>query len=370
GTPARMIAVERSSRHYFQRPDARDVRVDSSATSLTGYAGRIWLNKQSGAVMSNTGVGFISPSFESNDLGLQSRSDVINAHTVLGYQWTQEGRYKRYANVWGALAGSGDRDGDLTSAALVLGGNTTFRNNWGAWWNLAGSPRATDIRSTRGGPAMLSRRDANVNAGFNTDSYRKTFLSTWVLFDRNEAGGSANNGGFYVEWKPRSNLLLSAGPWVNFNHAAAQYVTSVADPTATETYGRRYVFAALDQSTIGADVRLNWTFTPDLSLETYVQPFFSSGKYSGYKSLARPRTYAFDPYAFPGSANFDFGSLRGNAVVRWEYAPGSTVFLVWTQKRDEFGPAGDFDLHQGVNDLFRARADNVFLVKATYHIGL
>ena len=370
GSAARMIGVQRTSRHYFQRPDADNVSVDSSATGLTGLAGRLWLNKQSGAVMSNTGIGFISPRFEVNDLGLQSRSDVLNAHTMLGYQWTREGRFKRSANVWGALAGNGNFDGDLTSASLSLGANVTYRNNWNQWWNAGVNPHSIDVRSTRGGPAMKSLSGAYVNFGFNSDSYKKTFVSPWVYLERDESGSSANNGGFYVEWKPRSNLFLSTGPWVNFNHTDAQYVTTATDPTATATYGRRYVFAALDQSTVGADLRLNWTFTPDLSLETYVQPFFSSGKYRDYRSLARPRTYEFDPYAFSGNPNFDFGSLRGNAVVRWEYAPGSTLFFVWTQQRDEFQPEGDFDLRQGMTQLFNARADNVFLVKATYHLGL
>ena len=370
GTAARMAAVQRSSRHYFQRPDAGDVEVDPTATALTGYAGRMWLNKQSGAVMSNTGIGFLSPKFEVNDLGLQSRSDLINAHTMLGYQWTADGKYKRYANVWGVLAGSQNFDRDLINAQVALGGNTTYKNNWNTWWNVGALPRFTDVRSTRGGPEMLSRRYAYVNAGLNTDSYKKTFWSPWIDLELDEAGSAYNGGGFYVEWKPRPNLLVSAGPWVNLNHSDAQYVTTVADPAATATYGSRYVFAELDQTTVGTDLRINWTFTPDLSLETYVQLFFSSGKYAQYKSLAAPGTYAFDPYAFGGNPSFDFGSLRGNAVLRWEYLPGSALFLVWTQQRDDFQPVGDFDLRRGVTHVLDAQADNVFLVKVSYHLGL
>jgi hypothetical protein len=370
GTAARITAVQRSSRHYFQRPDAGDVDVDPAATSLTGGGGRLWLNKQSGSVMSNTGIGVLSPGFEVNDLGIQSRSDVVNAHTMLGYQWTQDGRFKRYANVWAALAGNKNFDGDLTYATLALGGNVNYRNNWGSWWNLGANPRYTDVRSTRGGPEMKSRSDVYVGAGFNTDSYKKTFLSTWVNFSADEAGGYSNSGGFYVEWKPRPNLLVSAGPSLNVNRTDAQYVTTAADPTATQTYGNRYVFARLDQTTVATDLRVNWTFTPTLSLETYMQPFLSSGKYSGYKSLAMPGTYTFDPYAFAGSPDFRVGSLRGNAVLRWEYSPGSTLFFVWTQQRSDFEPIGEFDFRRGMSQLVDQRADNVFLVKASYHLGL
>ena len=370
GTASRITAVQRSSRHYFQRPDAGDVEVDSAATSLSGLGGRLALNKQSGRVMSNTAIGFLTPGLETNDLGLQSRTDVINAHSVLGYQWTADGKYKRYANVWWALAGSKNFDGNLINATTVLGGNTNYKNNWSSWWNMGVLPRFTDVRSTRGGPRMESRRDAYINAGFNTDSYKKTFYNAWVYFERDEAGLASNDGGAYVEWKPKSNLLVSAGPFVNMDHTAAQYVATVADPTATETFGNRYVFAELDQTTVGADLRLNWTFTPDLSLETYVQPFLSSGKYRQFKALARPGAYEFDPYAYGANPNFDVGSLRGNAVVRWEYRPGSALFFVWTQQRDDFQQVGEFDFRHGMTNTLKAQADNVFLVKVSYYLGL
>src|SRR6185503_5812734 len=185
-----------------------------------------------------------------------------------------------------------------------------------------------------------------------------------------EAGSSYTGVGFYVEWKPKSNLFISTGPFFNGNHTDAQYVETVADPTATRTYGNRYVFSELDQTTVGMDLRLNWTFTPDLSLQTYVQPFFSSGDYSQFKSLAEPGTYTFEPYASSSDPSFDFGSLRGNAVLRWEYHPGSVLFLVWTQQRDDFQSIGEFDLGRQSRRVFDAEADNVFMAKLSYHLGL
>jgi hypothetical protein len=344
--------------------------VDSAATSLTGLAGRIWLNKQNGRVMSNSGLGFLSPKFEVNDVGQQSRSNVINGHSMLGYQWTADGKYKRYANVWGTVSASRNFDGDLTSMSLSEGGNANFKNNWNAWWDGGFQPRTTDVGSTRGGPKMQSLRNVYMDTGLNTDSYKKTFVSPYVNMSWDEAGGYYNGAGIYVEWKPRPNLLVSAGPFLNRGRTIAQYVATAADPSATETFGQRYVFAQLDQTTVGADLRINWTFTPTLSLETYLQPFISSGEYSNYKSLARPGTFEFDPYAFGGNPNFDFGSLRGNAIMRWEYSPGSTLFLVWTQQRSDFANVGDFDLRRGMSDMLDARADNVFLAKLSYHLGL
>ncbi len=164
---------------------------------------------------------------------------------------------------------------------------------------------------------------------------------------------------------------------------------------ASATYGRRYVFANLDQSTIAMDTRLDWTFTPELTLQLYAQPFVSSGSYSSFKQLHAPRTYAFDVYGTgvgtitrsgsiytvdpdgtgPASSfairdpDFNVRSLHGDAVLRWEYRPGSTLFFVWQQQRQGFEPMGDFSFRRDAGAIFRAPPTNQFLVKVAYWIG-
>ena len=183
------------------------------------------------------------------------------------------------------------------------------------------------------------------------------------------------------------------------------------DPTATAFGGNRYVFSFIRTRTVSLDTRVNWTFRPDVTLQLFAQPFFASGDYTSFREFAAPRTvkkldygrdvgtickvrgengggarYEFNPtesvscsltgaaratalpYGF-SDPNFSFRSLRGTAVVRWEYRPGSTLFFVWTQQRSGDAGAGDFDFHRDYNALFRDRPDNVFLVKVTYWIG-
>jgi hypothetical protein len=167
-------------------------------------------------------------------------------------------------------------------------------------------------------------------------------------------------------------------------------VDTFDDPAATQTYGHRYLFADLEELQLSASVRLNWIFTPRLSLEIYAQPLISSGQYRNYKELARPQTYDFlatgpartapddgtrlvvTP-ATPGLAelefdnpNFSLASLRGNAVLRWEYRPGSTIFFVWTQSRSDTIADGTFRLGDGLDRLFSGASNNVFLVKLSY----
>jgi hypothetical protein len=146
-------------------------------------------------------------------------------------------------------------------------------------------------------------------------------------------------------------------------------VDTYDDATALETYGKRYVFAVLDQTEVSANIRLNWAFSPDLSLQTYVQPLFSTGDYHDFKSLARGGSYEFTPLAYGGNPDFNFISLRGNAVLRWEYLPGSTVYLVWTQQRTDDNGLGEFDLGESYHRMLTTPADNIFLIKLTYYLN-
>jgi hypothetical protein len=193
-----------------------------------------------------------------------------------------------------------------------------------------------------------------------------------------------------LEWHPSSRALVQFGPRLDKLHTTAQYVDTFDDPAATQTFGHRYLFADLEEMQLSASVRVNWIFTPRLSLEVYAQPLLSSGQYRGFKELAQPRTYDFlatgsarvalddatklvvTP-ATPGLAqleftnpNFSLASLRGNAVLRWEYRPGSTMFVVWTQTRSDTITDGAFRVGDGLDRLFSAAGNNVFLVKFSY----
>jgi hypothetical protein len=194
-----------------------------------------------------------------------------------------------------------------------------------------------------------------------------------------------------LEWKPGARLSLRVEPQIERTGTSAQYVDTFDDVLATNTFGHRYVFAGLDQTTVSASVRLNWIFTPRLSLEVYAQPLLSSGRYAGFKELARPHSYQFTGYpdptdtadpdrilvdpdgpAGPAQAheiddpNFSLASLRGNAVLRWEFSPGSTLFFVWTQNRKDTETIGSFRTGRAFDRLFGASADNIFLVKVSY----
>lgn len=395
GTAPRITALQRSSVRYYQRPDRDDLGVDPNATSLTGYAGRVWVNREKGPWFSNSALGFITPGYEVNDLGFGSRSDVVNSHVGGGYSWNKPNKWKKRWYVLGAVAQGWNFAGQHTMNQLYLGTNLEQMNNWS--WNLSSGWMGEVLadRATRGGPAMVSPQGAWAELNWDTNSSAKWFYWANVSPNYDIAGSHevSCNGG--VTWKPKPSLALTAGPRYAVNHNEAMYVTQAVDPLATATYGGRYVLATLDQTTAGAEVRMDWSLTPGLSVQLYAQPLISSGRYSGYKELARPGSYEFLVYgrdngstidlanrtadpdgAGPappialGQRDFTFRTVRGNMVIRWEYLPGSTAYLVWTQERTGNEVDGEFNLKPTLIQLGRTPANNVFMVKLSHHFEL
>jgi hypothetical protein len=391
GTAEQMTALQQNSLHYFQRPDATHLSVDSSATSLNGFSGRIALNKQKGDWRVNSAIGVISPGFDVMDLGFQFRSDLINAHTVVNRRWANPGKTFRFVNQNLAAFGSWDFAGEFIWGGLYQSGYFEFLNYRSIDYFVAWNPRRMDNRLTRGGPYTEGQ------PGFEAGIFARTDTRKDVVFGLNLHGNlyqQRSDEGWGVnatiEWKPSSSMSLSFEPGISRSFTSAQYVGTFADPLATATFGNRYVFSDLNQITFSGGVRLNWIFNPRLSLELYAQPLIASGDYYHFKELAQPRSYDFNQYgqngstfdqsnyvadpdgagpALPiavGNPDFNFRSLRGNAVLRWEYMPGSTLFLVWTQSRSDTENIGDFDFRHSVSKLVHADADNIFAVKLTY----
>jgi hypothetical protein len=256
---------------------------------------------------------------------------------------------------------------------------------------------ALDDRLTRGGPLARKIAGNRLSLGGSSDFSRPYTFRGNGNYEWDEAGGRQFSLGGSVGIRPSSSWELSLGPRISLNEAAAQYVTRVEDATATSTHGSRYLFADLKQTTLSVETRLNLTFSPNLTLEMYAQPFLASGDYGTLKELRAPRTFDFDRYGLdkgtisqdadgdyridpdgpsgPAGAftiydrDFNRVSLRGTGVLRWEWRPGSTLFLVWQQSRSDYLEGGRFDFGRDARAMFEAKADNIFMFKMTYWIG-
>jgi hypothetical protein len=395
GDASRMIQAQRSAQRYYQRPDQDYVRVDSSATSLSGYGMRFALNKQKGNFYANAAFGVISPGFDINDLGIMFRADVINAHLVLGYKWYESDGFfrKKFLNV--ATARNFDFGGRRTNEGYFVFTEGQFMNYWGMTFNLFFFPQYVDTRNTRGGPAMLTTNGYGLDLGGYTDQGKDISVDIFISLGRSESGGYRYQVSPGVEFRPTSNLFIRLSPDYTRDITIAQWVGNIGDPAAVNTFGTRHVFGRLDQQELSAVFRMNWTFTPKLSLQVFVQPLISVGRYDQFKELKQPMTYRFNGYGESGSTiaydaaaarysvdpdgsgplnrftfgnpDFNFKSLRANAILRWEYLPGSTLYFAWTHGHVNTKDAGDFDpFFRDIGNLFRSEPDNVFLVKVAY----
>jgi len=393
GTTQRMASQQNSSLHYFQRPDADYISVDSTRTSLSGYSGRFTLNKQKGNIYINSALGVVSPGYNVNDLGFMWRNDAINFHFVAGYKWTEPGKVIRRANINAAAFRNMDFGRNITWEGLFHNGNITFINYYYLNWRLAYNPETINNRRTRGGPLTRNHSGYETGVYVSTDS-RKVFvmgasIDTYTSMDNDWVSYSLE-----FEWKPSSNLTLMFTPGYQIDLTDAQWIGAFEDSYAAATYQKRYIFAELNQRTLSAGIRVNWTFTPDLSFQLYAQPLISSGEYTRFKELQQPKTYDYkiydpadivkteedividpdktgpaSPYSF-SNPDFTIVSLRGNAVLRWEYLPGSILYLVWTQSRGDFTDDGRFSFNRSFNRMFDTRSDNIFMLKFTYWFNM
>jgi hypothetical protein len=393
GSTARMLSVQRNSSHYFQRPDQQDhVSIDSNATSMSGWGSRVTLNKQKGDWRFNSAIGVMDPGLDVNDLGISSRVDVINSHIVVGYQWSKPTSWYQEARTDFATFGNWNFGGLRTNGGFTNMGFITFKGFSSINWQGGYNPSSYNVRLTRGGPRVLAPEGWQGGLNYSTDE-RKA-LSAFIGADANGNTGmqtdvSLNAG---LTYRPSSNMTVTAGPSIERYYTRTQYLGVYSDGTSP-TYGARYLFGDLDQTTVSADIRVNWIFTPRLSLEVYAQPFVSSGAFAAPKALDEAGTFNFLTYGENGSTisesngewtidadgagpspvyvtpkpDFTFGSLRGNAVLRWEYVPGSTLFFVWTQSRQSQSENGEFNFGPAFGDVMQAQGDNIFAVKATYY---
>ena len=373
GTAARITSVQRASQHYFQRPDATEVEVDPRATSLGGYTYRVALNREKGPILFNAAFGATSPGFDSNDAGITSRTNQLNGHVSFGYRWTEPGRVFRSGGLQGGAFRTNDFGGNMTSLGFFSWQWATFKNYWGFDSSVFVNPETISTTQTRGGVAMVRPFGWSWDVGVRSDSRKSLTARVGTRGSYGHQDSQFARSGFLsIEWKPAPKVSVSFSPDYSYQKNGAQFVSNIEDPSAVATFGTRHVFARLKQETFSAGIRLNWTFTPALSLQTYIQPLISSGEYTDFGDLARPGSYEFVRYAAgalpKGVSNpdFTFKSIRGNAVLRWEFRPGSAAYFVWTQNRNDSDPTGEFRLGRSFSTLWNAKADNILLVKFTF----
>jgi hypothetical protein len=377
GSPEAIAATQMDAVHGFQRPDA-DLGFDPTRTALDGYAGEIRFAKFGGErTRFETAYGRRSAGFEINDLGYLQRADQQNWSSWASLNWTRPASIYRQLhwnfNWWQYWT----TKGLPTQRAFNSNVHVQLKSN--QWVHFGGTIGQLGSvfcdRCARGGPVVRSDAELSMWGGVEGDSRRVVHPMLWLNYGKSDGGRSA-----YLGVSPTVQVRLGS----QFNTVAGINVSRNRDNTQwygnfTDSLGAtRYTFAHLDQRTLSLTWRLDYTITPDMTLQVFAQPFVSKGTYSDVRELADPRAAQYQdryqPYADSAVAaepgGFNYKQFRSNVVFRWEYRPGSTLFLVWQQGRQDYlGAQGTRSFGGDFSDLFGLRADNTFLVKASYWIN-
>ena len=393
GQSQAIARLQRTSAHYFQRPDATHVTFDSTRTSMSGYIGLLELEKRSGQHWLWSVAGRLeSPAFDLNDAGLTFTSDDIDTWFELTYRQTTPGTLVRAYNIdlrlfrnWNFGGAQGD-----TYARLRL--DHTWRNFMGTALWIEARPRSLDDRGTRGGPLMGSPAAVEVEFGLESNPAQRSTWSVDIFYDKQEMGSWSWWTGAGLGWRPSARWEFSVDPSFSRSVDTRQYIATGANGRQ-ETFAKRYIFAAVERRQIATQFRLNYALNPDLTLQSYMEPFAASGRFFDFGELPRPRSRGLrlygtdqtslaprpaggllvsdgaDQFALP-NRDFNIRSLRSTFVLRWEWRRGSTLFAIWQQDRsaarDHGRPVGPAELW----DAWTAQGATFFALKLRYWLPI
>jgi hypothetical protein len=375
GSADAIARTQRNGVHLYQRPDSK-LDYDPTRTSLTGSVIAGQIEKVSGALQGGVSYQRVTPGFEINDIGFLGQADQQSLFSFVTLQTLKPGSFYRRLVGQVVLNSHFNADGMATARVPELYGAATFRNSStfsaDMWVDNAG-PVYCD-RCARGGPALRMSAARNILINWAWDPrarLQKSFAAIYTTAD--EGRSMLWRVRPYLTYRAASNLQLELGARYQKNHDNTQWYGNLGTIGSPDAH---YLFAHLNQDLLSFQSRVSYTITPTLTFQFYGEPFVTTGKYSNLRELNSPRAskYAdrFKPFALDDDAGgFNEKQFNSNMVVRWEYRPGSAIFLVWSQGRlQDDRNIGNFDAVRDYKDLFRSRPDNTLALKASYWFSL
>ncbi|HEY0243737.1 MAG TPA: DUF5916 domain-containing protein [Gemmatimonadaceae bacterium] len=371
GSESAILSTQRDGVHRYQRPDD-DIEVDPTRTSIVGNAQRLSVSKFGGGITRFQSVlQRFSPGFETNDLGFQSRADEQMFRNWFSLNYNKPSKIYQRAFFNFNTMQRWTTEGLPTSVGVNTNWHVQFKNFMWGHFGVNGNNFLTTYndRVARGGPALRNAGGGDFWTGIESDSRKTTTVGLWGGAYRYDLGKTTGwwinpSASFRVGTQLAGSIGVNYSSDINDSQWHSNFGVSGVDTT-------HYTFARLDQKTLSLTTRLNYTATPTLSLQFYGSPFVSQGSFSNWQELDDPRAEEYDdrfkPFVGRGDpGGFNFKQFRSNTVLRWEYRPGSTLFLVWAQGREADGAANDFSFGRDLKNVFDTHPNNTFLVKVSY----
>mgnify|MGYP003634450122 CR=1 FL=1 len=369
GTENAILNTQQSYVRYYDRVDSDYLKVDSSTTNLTGYSAEFSIGKYAGSGLRySITYSETSPSYEINDIGYQGRADYRAPHYYVDYL-KLDSEYFRYYLLWVYGGYAWNFDGDMVMNFHGGGGFFQFNNLW--TMTLTGGLTGTfyNDRITWGGPIMRRPKDWNSSIDISTNATKDFYISFGGSYRKDASGEFTKRITTAFNYRPTPNIQLQLSPTYSIENNTDQFIGFF---DVNNLNKNEYVFSSTSIEQFNFTMRLDWTFSPRLSLQTYVRPLISSIDFSDFKSFSERKTYNFKPTTqqFPDTYDFERHSIQGNAVLRWEYRPGSTFYIVWQQQREQsLASQSNFSPYFNTIDILKESPTNIFLIKFSYWIG-
>ncbi len=393
GDEEAMINLQRSSARYFQRPDNNHTQLDSSLTYLSGLGGKLKVGKVKGLWKYSTEINWGSPGLDLNDIGYMQTADFISQENNISYFVNKPVSIFRTYKIGFEQSNNWDYNGVYLSSEAELSMYAEFLNKWGIANNLEYTGKKLNTHILRGGRAMYMPALWEEEFVIRTDYSKKVSGELELDADFSEHNYYRSYGispGISVRPADKVRFSLYADYSVNKNDL--QYVT-----TKESSSGKNYILATIDQETLGLTFRCDYNITPELSIQYYGSPFATAGCYSEYKAVTNPsasdyyqRYVSIKPSVLAGdnkklgvdnnsdgineytfdNPDFNFNQFRSNLVFRWEYRPGSQVYLVWSNERTDWLNPGNAPLRNAATRLSDISPNNVFMLKFNYWFSI
>ncbi len=373
GSAQAIALTQRNSVHLYQRPDHEE-HYDSTRTSLGGQSMSMTLRQVGGKYRYEGYVRYAGAGLEVNDLGFVNLVNDMQIKQSMDIRPLRPSRYLRSAFSQIATETHWTTGGLRAAQSVSLHTSGTLHNNWGGALTTSMSDfgGTNCVSCARGGPALRQSPKYTFRADLVGDPRPAVVPRAAYRIGNSDMGNSWYRGGDAgLDARVASRLSGSLGvSWdevTNDQQWVGNYGYFLSDTT-------HFTFARLHQHILSVTMRANWTATPTLSFQLYGQPFVTTGEYSNWRELNAPRSHAYDDrfrsYRTTAPSGFNVKQFNSNAVLRWEYRPASTLFVVWQQGRaEELGGRGTFVPGRDVRDLFGTRPLNTVLLKLSYWLN-
>ncbi len=386
-----------SSLRYYQRPDADYIDFDTTSNQLSGFGTTFEISKDAGGKWRySEQINMESPGLELNDLGFSTIADQVEQVTSVAYVINEpKGIFRKYS-IHASQSNNWNFGGDYLFSRGILSFSLSFKNKWSLSTEFLRHTSYIDTRLLRGGPAVKLKGFWHNKYSLNSDISKKIgfdFSYHFHLYDDKLSTVNEISQGTY--FKPFNSLQISTQLQYSSNRDGFHYITPDYDENTEEPF----VLASLDRKTLGLTARIDFTVTPEFTIQFYGNPYITVGKYFNYKHILKPLATDYNKLFLPlnediviydenireysiyindittpdytiDNPDFNYIEFRSNLVIRWEYKPGSTVYFVWTQGRFRNKEISNYSVKENIGSIFSIFPENIFLFKFNYWFSI